>query len=265
LGDRDDRVSEVAISRREPNLAPRVEELSVAPQALGFREGGMSARTEAVTQALPGGQRVEYSALLTTSRALQEMPLWARGLRTLSWRGSDANSDPLRYRVLVRAEGPSQETEDWIEIGKDLEASLLTWNTNTLPDGRYRLKVEARDRLGNAVAEDLTGDAVSEPFSVDNTPPQVTALSASLEKGQAVLAGAAADGEGWLQRLDVSVDDGPWRAVSPEGGFSDAPRLSFRVTLPEAGPGAHILSVRAVDAAGNSATRAVRTVVPKPR
>jgi len=265
LGDRDDRVSEVAISRREPNLAPRVEELSVAPQAQGFREGGMSARTEAVTQTLPGGQRVEYSALLTTSRALQEMPLWARGLRTLSWRGSDANNDPLRYRVFVRAETSGGESEAWIEIGKDLEASLLTWNTNTLPDGRYRLKVEASDRNGNAIGEDLIGEAVSEPFSVDNTPPQVTSLSASHEKGQATLAGAAADGEGWLQRLDVSVDDGPWRPVSPEGGFSDAPRLSFRVALPDAGPGAHVLSVRAVDAAGNSATRAVRTVVPKPR
>lgn len=261
LGDRDDRVSEVAISRREPNLPPRVEDLSVAPQAQGFREGGMSARTEAVTQTLPGGQRVEYSALLSTTRALQEMPMWARGLRTLSWRGSDPNSDPLRYRVLVRAEG----SEDWIEIGKDLEATLLTWNTNTLPDGRYRLKVEASDRAGNAIGEDLTGEAVSEAFAVDNTPPQVSSLSASIEKGQAVLSGAATDGEGWLQRLDVSVDDGPWRAVTPEGGFADSPRLTFRVALPDAGPGAHVLSARAVDAAGNAATRAVRTVVPKPR
>jgi hypothetical protein len=262
LGDRADRVSEVAISRREPNLAPRVEELSVAPQAQGFREGGMSSRTEAVTQTLPGGQRVEYSAVLSTSRPIQEMPMWARGMRTLSWRGVDPNSDPLRYRVYVRADGSDEE---WIEIGKDLEATVLTWNTNTLPDGRYRLKVEASDRAGNAVGEELRGDAVSEPFSVDNTPPEVTSLSASAEKGQAVLSGAAADGQGWLQRLDVSVDDGPWRPVSPEGGFSDAPRLTFRVALPEAGPGAHILSVRAVDAAGNSATRAVRTTVPKPR
>ena len=261
LNDRADRVSEVAISRREPNLPPRVEELSVAAQGQGFREGGMSPRTEAVTQALPGGQRVEYSAVLTTSRPVQELPVWARGLRTLSWRGTDPNADPLRYRVLVRSEG----SEEWIEIGQDLEATLLSWNTNTLPDGRYRLKVEASDRAGNAVGEDLTGEAVSEPFSVDNTPPEVTALGATIEKGQVVLSGTAADGQGWLQRLDVSVDDGPWRPVSPEGGFSDAPRLTFRVTLPEAGPGAHILSVRAVDAAGNAATRALRTTVPKPR
>ena len=219
LGDRDDRVSEVAISRREPNLAPRVEELTVAPQAQGFREGGLSSRTETVTQTLPGGQKVEYSALLTASRSLQEMPLWARGLRTLTWRGSDPNGDPLRYRVLVRAEG----SEEWIEIGKDLEASMLTWNTNTLPDGRYRLQVHASDRQGNAIGEELTSEAVSEPFAVDNTPPQVTSLTASTENGRALLSGAAADGEGWLQRLDVSVDDGPWRPASPEGDSRTLP------------------------------------------
>jgi hypothetical protein len=82
LGDRDDRVSEVAISRREPNLAPRVEELSVAPQAQGFREGEHECAQRGRHAGAAGGQRVEYSALLTTSRALQEMPLWARGLRT---------------------------------------------------------------------------------------------------------------------------------------------------------------------------------------
>jgi hypothetical protein len=261
LSDRDDAVSEVAVSRREPNLAPLVEELSVAPQGEGFREGDLSPRTESVTQTLPGGQKVEYSATITRTRAVGELPVWARGLRTLSWRATDPNGDPLRARVLVRSEPGT----DWIEIGKDLEASLLTWNTNTLPDGRYRVKVEVSDRDGNAVGEELTGEAVSEPFRVDNGPPSVTSLEASLEHGRVVLRGTAADDGGWIQRLDLSVDDGPWRPISPEGGFSDAPRLTFRVALADLAAGAHLLSVRAVDAAGNAATRAVHATAPRAR
>src|SRR5207342_2152413 len=99
----------------------------------------------------------------------------ARGMRTLSWRGVDPNGDPLRYRVAVRAEpdGP------WIEIAKDLEVSVLTWNTNTLGDGRYRVKVTASDVEGNAVGEALTTETVSEPFGIDNSPPRVTSLDAS--------------------------------------------------------------------------------------
>ena len=261
MGSGDASVDEVTVSWREPNLAPRVEDLSVAPQGQGFREGEMSARTESVTQTLPGGQKVEYSATVTGGRAVKEMPIWARGMRTLTWRGVDPNGDPLRARVLVRAEPDG----DWIEIGKDLEVSLLTWNTNTLADGRYRVKVEVSDRDGNAVGEALTGEAVSEPFSVDNHAPEVTSLEAVRDGDKVVVSGAASDGQGWLQRLDLSVDDGAWRSIAPEGGFSDAPRLTFRVVVPDLAPGPHLLSVRAVDAAGNSATRAVRVTVPKPR
>ena len=257
LGSGDARVDEVTVSYRETNQPPRIEELSVAPQGQSFREGEMSSRTESVTQTLAGGQKVEYSATIGGSRPLREMPIWARGLRTLSWRGVDPNGDPLRYTVAVRAEPDG----DWIEIGKDLEASMLTWNTNTLGDGRYRVKVTASDAEGNAVGEALTAEAVSEPFSIDNTPPRVTSLDARAGASGVEVSGAAEDGEGWLQRLDLAIDDGAWHSLAPDGGLSDSPKLSFKTVLKDLGPGPHLLSVRAVDAAGNAATRAVRVKV----
>jgi len=252
------RVDEVTVSWRETNQPPRIDDLSVAPQGQAFREGEMSARTESITQTLAGGQKVEYSATIGGARPLREMPLWARGLRTLSWRGVDPNNDPLRYRVAVRAEpdGP------WIEIAKDLDVSMLTWNTNTLADGRYRVKVTASDAEGNAVGEGLTAEAVSQPFTIDNTPPEVTALEAKAEAAGVRVSGAAEDRQGWLQRLDLSTDDGPWHSLSPDGGISDAPHLEFHATLTDLASGPHLVSVRAVDAAGNAATRATRVTVP---
>jgi hypothetical protein len=257
LGSGDARVDEVTVSYRETNQPPRIEDLSVAPQGQSFKEGEMSARTESVTQTLAGGQKVEYSATIGGARPVREMPIWARGLRTLSWRGVDPNGDPLRYSVAVRAE-PDGE---WIEIAKNLEVSMLTWNTNTLGDGRYRVKVTASDAEGNAVGEALTAEAVSEPFSIDNTPPRVTSLDAAVRATGVELTGAAEDGEGWLQRLDLAIDDGAWHSLSPDGGLADSPKLSFKTVLKDLDPGPHLLSVRAVDAAGNAATRAVRVKV----
>jgi hypothetical protein len=150
---------------------------------------------------------------------------------------------------------------EWIEIGKDLEASVLTWNTNTLGDGRYRVKVTASDAEGNAVGEGRTAEAVSEPFSIDNTPPRVTSLEARAGASGVEVSGAAEDGEGWLQRLDLAIDDGAWHSLSPDGGLSDSPRLTYRTVLKALAPGPHLLSVRAVDAAGNAATRAARVTV----
>lgn len=260
LGSAGASVSEVAVSYREGNQPPRIEDLSVAPQGQGFREGDLSARTESITQTLVGGQKVEYSATIGGAKALREMPLWASGMRTLQWRGIDPNGDALRYRVSVRREPDGA----WIEIGKELEVSMLTWNTNTLADGRYRVRVVASDAEGNALGDALEGEATSEPFRVDRTSPRIDALSATVEKDGVRVVGQASDGEGWVGRLDLSTDDGPWRLLSPAGSLADRPELRIDVRIPDLGPGEHLISLRAVDAAGNATTRAVQVTVPRP-
>jgi hypothetical protein len=63
----------------------------------------------------------------------------------------------------------------------------------------------------------------------------------------------------------VAVDDGDWRLVTPDGGMADRPALAFHGRLPELSTGDHTLSVRAVDASGNLAQRALRVAVPAPR
>lgn len=248
------RVEDVAVSWREQNLAPRVDDLSVAPQAQGFRDGELGARTEAVTQNLPGGQKVEYSVSLPANKTLRELPVWSRGLRTLQWRGSDPNGDPLRYRLEVKRE---EDGGTWVEIGKDLEATLFTWNTNTLPDGRYRVRVTASDALGNAVGDERTAQALSEPFAVDNTPPVITAL----EGRGAHLEGAADDASSPIIRLELAIDDGDWRMLAPAGGIADSPHVKFALEVPGLKGGEHLLSVRAIDMAGNAVTRAVHVQV----
>ncbi len=254
LGSPDARLDDVAIAWREQNLAPRVDDVGIAPQALNFRDGELTARSEAVTQALPSGQKVEYSVTLPSNRTIRELPVWARGLRTLTWRAVDPNGDALRYRVEIR----NEDGGEWIEIGKDLEATLYTWNTNSIPDGRYRLRVTASDGLANALGEERTGQGMSEPFTVDNTPPVVQPLTAA----GARLEGRATDATSPIWRLEVAVDDGDWRTIVPQDGLADSQSESFAVTLPGLKPGAHLASVRAVDLAGNSVTRAIALQVP---
>jgi len=247
------RVDDVALAWREPNLAPRIDEISVAPQGQGFREGEMGSRGEAVTQVLPGGQKIEYSATTQGSKPLRDMPIWARGLRSLQWRASDPNGDVLKYRVEIR----SEDGGAWVEIGKDLEASMFTWNTNTLPDGRYRLRVTASDREANPVGEGRTGEILSEPFAIDNTAPAIAELAGE----GARIRGRAEDASSPVVRLDIAVDDGEWRPAPTESGFGDARSAPFAFTVPDLAAGTHLVSVRAVDLAGNSATRAITVKV----
>jgi hypothetical protein len=253
------RIESVETAWREQNQGPRVEDVLVAPQGQGFREGELQPRMEPVTQTLAGGQRVEYSAPAAgTPRQLRDLPMWARGVRTVQWRASDPNGDPLRFRLEVRAEPAGS----WSQVAKDLEPVNYTWDTSALPDGRYRLRVTATDAEGNAVGEELTGEGLSQPFAVDNTPPAVTALEARGEPGALIVSGRAEDASSPLQRIEVALDDGPWRAVTPEGGFTDERTHTFRARLSGIVSGEHSVSVRVVDLVGNPAVRAVRASVP---
>ena len=256
------RIESVEVAWREQNLAPVVDDVVVAPQGQGFREGEMTPRSESITQSLPGGQKVEYSLQLPTSpRALRDLPMWARGLRTLQWRATDANGDALRYDVHVRR----ADEGSWTRIGEDLDATSFSWDTGALPDGRYRLRVTASDRAANPLGEERSTEAFSEPFTVDNTPPAVTSFAAHAEAGAVSLEGRAEDGLSPLSRIEVAIDDADWRTVTPEGGLADDRALSFRARLPKVEPGDHTVSVRAVDLAGNTVTRASRVTVPAAR
>ena len=254
------RVESVETAWREQNQAPRVEDVLVAPQGQGFREGELQPRMEPITQTLPGGQRVEYSApAINQQRQLRDLPLWARGLRTVQWRASDPNGDLLRFRLEARPEPEGS----WMAVAQDLEQASYTWDTNALPDGRYRLRVTASDASANAVGEEGTGEALSQPFTVDNTPPVVTALEARGEPEVVLVTGAAEDAASPLQRVEVALDDGPWRTVTPEGGLTDTQALTFRVRLPAVSVGEHTVSARVADLSGNVAVRSARVRVPE--
>jgi hypothetical protein len=115
------------------------------------------------------------------------------------------------------------------------------------------------------VGEALESEAVSEPFTVDNTPPQVTALDLRGEPRAIAMTGRAEDALSILVRVDVAVDEDDWREVTPQGGMADERTLEFHARLPEIEPGEHTVAVRVVDQAGNGATRAGHVTVPRSR
>ena len=258
----DQRVSSVEASWRTINQPPRIENIVVAPQGLSFREGEMQTRSEPVTQTLPGGQKVEYSiGAPSNPRTVRALPAWTHGLRTVQWRATDPDGDVLHFKVEERSEGAT----DWIKIVDDLEAPAITWDTNSLPDGMYRLRITATDAASNAVGEEVKVTEESAPVVVDNTPPRITALTATAERGAVRVAGEAVDDGGRVAQLDVATDEGDWRPLTADGGLTDTPRVAFHARLGDLKPGEHTVSVRATDLAGNSATRAARVTVPGER
>ena len=146
-GRRSPRVESVEIAWREQNLPPRVDDVAVAPQGQGFREGELQPRTEPVTQTLPGGQKVEYS-LPPRQPGRAAARAAARGRAGCApCSGGRATRTAIRCAtgVDVAARAPAAT---WIEVGEDLDGTTFTWDTQhaarrPLPAARDR---QRRDR-----------------------------------------------------------------------------------------------------------------------
>lgn len=179
--------------------------------------------------------------------------LYQRGIQTLSWKAEDPNGDSLVYEVLYR---PLGETR-FRSLRKGLTDSVLAWDTATVPNGRYVIRVSASDAPNNPEALALTGDRDSAPLEIDNTPPSIV-LSLVRAKPDHVKA-AVKDDSSSLRKAEYSIDAGRWQEVYPLDGINDSSEEVYLIPLP-AREGSHVVVVRATDALGNIGTS--RLAVP---
>ncbi len=174
----------------------------------------------------------------------------------LTWKVDNPDSDELRYRVQFRREGQPR----WIDATAAddvLTRAELDWDTSALPEGKYRIRVDASDELANPPGDAMRFSLETAPVLVDNTPPVFKTLAVQGRR----LRGEVVDGLGPIARVEVAVDGRPdWRPIGASDGIFDTANESFDADvtpLVPAGPGPHVVAVRAYDAAGNSVVREV--------
>jgi len=168
-----------------------------------------------------------------------------KGTVQLNWLVVNPDGDPLGFELAYKQEGEPT----WRSIGgpEPLRAPTYAWNTTSVPDGRYVIRVQTSDGVSVAQDQALTHAFISAPVLIDNTRPRVEALRA---RGT-VIQGRAIDSESSLTKIEFSVDGGPWSPVSPDDGILDSPKEVFSLRALEVKTGSHVVAVRAVDESGN--------------
>ena len=200
----------------------------------------------------PGGRRVRAPGADRLGDGARP-----HGKIKVSWEASDPNDDRLRYRLEFRG---ADETL-WKELAADETQTSWEWDTSTVPDGAYRLRVRADDGLDNPEGTSLTHSRVSPPFTVDNTDPVVESLDLTVlpaEGLRAVL--EVRDAVSPITGVAYNIDGGDYRSVSASDGILDSPEERVEFSTEPLEPGEHTVVVRVTDAADNTAY-AKRTVV----
>jgi hypothetical protein len=167
--------------------------------------------------------------------------MFQKGLQTITWKGEDDDSDTLSYTLQYRREGD----QNWRDLKEGLTGEIFVWDTTTVADGRYQIRVLASDRPSNAGDRALTGDRESDALEVDNTPPTL-AFEVSRTGNAARLVVRARDARSPIQKVEYSLDGGPWQLVYPVDGLADAPDERYEIPL-AAEADARRMVVRATD------------------
>lgn len=240
------------------NLRPRVTSITIHPPGTVFQrpfpvdpeiagfEGDLPDK-----RAAAAGQGSSGSSPSLGRRTYQ------KGLLTIVWRAEDDNRDDLAYDVLYRREGETA----WKPLKHGISEAILVWDTSSVPNGRYFVRVVASDAPSNSPTTALTGAMESTSFDIDNTPPTITVTSLRREGSRVTIAFDVRDANSAVQKADYSLDGDRWQTIYPKDGIADSRFEQFELAL-DGDASARGLILRASDALGNVAS--ARGEAPEP-
>ena len=239
------------------NLRPEVVSITVHPAGTVFQRPFSTGELEIagfedntsdnrpLTQSSPP---TSGSAPLSSTPALGRR-IYQKGLQTLVWKADDGNDDRLQYDVLYRREGETA----WKVLKRGLWDPIVVWDTTSVPDGTYVVKVAASDAPANSPDTALVGEMESLPFDIDNSPPVIELQPVVHSGNRTSVPFVVRDSQSAVQRVEYSLDASRWRVIYPKDGIPDSRREDFDLLVDEREPGKSVI-IRATDAMNNVAT-----------
>jgi hypothetical protein len=251
-----DGIDWVSVAYLPRNVAPVVDGIAMqdagvraqAPQVIGGQPGNVALKQPQAPT--PSGVVITTSS--STKFESQPQGTQQKGYQTVVWTAHDDNDDELRYSVYFRGENASE----WLLLKDNLDQKFYSWDTTTMPDGAYYLKIVASDLPSNPPAVALKTERESERFEVDNTPPAIehleaaaaTTRNATLPAVQSVVVKfSATDPSSSIEKAQYSVDGGEWILLAPTRGISDSRTEAYEFSVQGLAAGEHTIAVRAYD------------------
>ena len=232
-------VRRVEAAYKNRNAAPVVESLvALGPAEVLARSASSGSN---VFETTAPDEKGIFTSLDESKSEPPPRRLLRKGYRTITWKGTDADSDTLTYDIEFKPE-PSGR---WVTLKKGVREAFYSFDTSALPDGQYLFRLTASDQESNP-EEPKTSSRESTPVVVDNTPPVIRGLAG----GAGVLEFEAKDALSPILEAEYSVDAKEWVRLEPTDGISDSMTETYRIKLDPRWKGAFLL-VRVSDAARN--------------
>jgi len=254
-----DGIEWVSVSYQPKNVAPVIDGIALqdagvratAPAGLTGPAGNVALKQPpAPSPTAPAGM-VAPTPTAPPKFEIQPQGTLQKGYQTVLWSAHDDNDDELKYAVYFRGE----HQQNWLLLKDGLDQKFYSWDTTSMPDGAYYVKIAVNDGPSNPPAATLSTERESERFEVDNTNPTVGKIEASAsgmnaDRSQGVSYDfhfTASHPTTSIEKAQYSVDGGEWILLAPEKGISDYKTETYSFTVRHLMPGEHIIAVRVYD------------------
>ena len=256
------RLEKVTVSYLRRNQAPRISKIRILPAGLYIKSPPGPPEDAKKMQDIPDDLESIISGKKSANQTnpFQGKKEYRSGFRMAGWNANDPNEDELRFNVHFRG---VDETV-WRPLVVGSKENSVSWDTRSMADGRYLLRITSNDSLDNSGDRARITSRISRPFVIDNTPPVVENFRLRTPPVGALLEATfeARDAVSIIKSAEVSLDAGNWKNVLPADSIADYQRESFRVTFPGVAAGEHTVSIRVYDDFHNMIAVS-RTVVVK--
>ena len=160
----------------------------------------------------------------------------------------DENDDKMVYSIEAR----SADTRSWITIAKDLTDKKYKWNSITVPDGIYQIRVTASDQPSNSPQNAFESVSTPTELVVDNTAPVINGSNVDITGTSAKITFNVYDKYTVVGAVEYTIDnDENWKNLVPDDLLADTKSEAFTIQFDNLEKGEHIVAVSVSDEANN--------------
>ena len=259
-------LTSVTVAYLQRNLRPTVRSITVHPPGIVFQKPFTTGEPDLAGFGDQTTPERKASSVAQTPQSTSGAPTLGRrtyqkNLQTLIWRADDENDDELSYDVLYRREG---ETE-WTPLRRGLDEAVLVWDTTTVPNGTYFIRVIASDGPSNPAGTALAGERDSSAIQIDHTPPSIAIGPVRAAGGRTTIVFDVTDADSSVARVEYSRDGGlRWTAIFPADGIADSKTEHYELVV-DGSIGESGITIRAFDSMNNADTTHVGAPAPARR
>jgi WD40 repeat protein len=255
-------ISWVSLAYQPKNVAPVIDDVTIQDPGIrvqGFGpQPGTPGNPAPVQLRMPQHPGASFPLISNASKVdVPPQGFTDRQYQSVLWSVHDDNDDDLLFSVYYRGENE----HNWRLLKDKLSQHFYSWDTSTMPDGAYYLKIVASDSPSNPLGSALSAERESDRFEIANTPPHIDHLRAVQGSPTVHVAFDAIASSGAIAHAQYSLDAGDWQVVFPVGLLSDATQEKYEFQLEGLAPGEHTVAVQVQDRYDNSTSAKVTFTV----